>query len=183
MQKANPKSTVAPKVHHLNFGMIHCLFRYSTDTVFFKLIFGFNLLLLRLLGEISCSLLCLHSSWRSALCLYLPLRVGHLRASVPCPDRKSSKRRWLGGSGSLRPVGGRGTECGMSLGCQRPVWRFTILWHAVCSSREVVPGSRDTGNGRLHRGRNGRLHRLLAGEVWIVTCACTQDSWWLQQQP
>ena len=21
------------------------------------------------------------------------------------------------------------------------------------------------------------------GEVWIVTCACTQTSWWLQQQP
>ena len=20
-------------------------------------------------------------------------------------------------------------------------------------------------------------------EVWIVTCACTQASWWLQQQP
>ena len=27
MQNANPKSTVAPRVHHLNFGMIHCLFR------------------------------------------------------------------------------------------------------------------------------------------------------------
>ena len=21
------------------------------------------------------------------------------------------------------------------------------------------------------------------GEVWIVTCACTQDSWWQWQQP
>ena len=28
MQKANPKSTVAPKVHRLNLGMIRCLFRY-----------------------------------------------------------------------------------------------------------------------------------------------------------
>ena len=33
-----PKSTVAPKVHHLNFGMIRCLFRYSTDAVYIKLI-------------------------------------------------------------------------------------------------------------------------------------------------
>ena len=37
MQKANPKSTVAPKVHHLNFRMIHCLFTYSTDAVYIKL--------------------------------------------------------------------------------------------------------------------------------------------------
>ena len=41
-------------------------------------------------------------------------------------------------------------------------------------SQEVVPGSRDPGSGRLHR--------IPGGEVWIVTCACTQDSWWLQQQ-
>ena len=36
-----------------------------------------------------------------------------------------------------------------------------------------VPGSWDPGSGALHR--------LLGGEVWIVTCACTQASWWLQQ--
>ena len=41
-------------------------------------------------------------------------------------------------------------------------------------SREVVPGSRDPGCGRLHR--------LPGGEVWIVTCGCTQASWWQQQQ-
>ena len=38
MQKANPKSTVAPKVPHLNLGMICCLFRYSTDEGYIKLI-------------------------------------------------------------------------------------------------------------------------------------------------
>ena len=37
MQKANPKFTVAPKVHRLNFGMICCLFRYSKDAGFIKL--------------------------------------------------------------------------------------------------------------------------------------------------
>ena len=49
------------------------------------------------------------------------------------------------------------------------------LRRAVYSPREVVPGSQDPGSGRLHR--------LLGWVcVWIVTCACTQDSWWLQQQ-
>ena len=41
--------------------------------------------------------------------------------------------------------------------------------------REVVPGSRDPGSGGLHR--------LPGGDVWIVTCACTQASLWRQQQP
>ena len=36
MLKANPKSTVAPKVHHLNFGMICCLFRYFRDARYIK---------------------------------------------------------------------------------------------------------------------------------------------------
>ena len=38
MQKANPKSTVAPKDHRLNFGMILCLFWYSTDAGYIKVI-------------------------------------------------------------------------------------------------------------------------------------------------
>ena len=29
---------IAPNVHHLNFGMIRCLFRYSTDAGYIKLI-------------------------------------------------------------------------------------------------------------------------------------------------
>ena len=44
---------------------------------------------------------------------------------------------------------------------------------AVCSPGEVVPGSWDPGSGGLHR--------LPGGEVWIVTCARTQASWWRQQ--
>ena len=36
------------------------------------------------------------------------------------------------------------------------------------SPGEVVPGSRDPGSGGLHR--------LPGGEVWRVTCACTQAS-------
>ena len=38
MQKAKPKFIVAPKVHHLNFGRICCLFRYSTDAGYVRLI-------------------------------------------------------------------------------------------------------------------------------------------------
>ena len=30
---------------------------------------------------------------------------------------------------------------------------------------------------------SGGLHRLPGGEVWIVTYACIQPSWWQQQQP
>ena len=37
-KKEERKSTVAPKVHSLNFGMIRCLFRYSTDAGYIKLI-------------------------------------------------------------------------------------------------------------------------------------------------
>ena len=37
-KKGKNKYVVAPKVHLLNFGMIHCLFRYSTDAGYIKLI-------------------------------------------------------------------------------------------------------------------------------------------------
>ena len=57
----------------------------------------FNLLLLKLLGEISLSLLCLHSSWVSALDLDLPLRVGRLRASVLRSDTTGLKEQLLRG--------------------------------------------------------------------------------------
>ena len=83
MQKANPKSTVAPKVHCLNFGVIRFLFRYSADAGTSSWLWRFNPLLLRLHREIFISLLCLHSSWVSALDLALPLLVGRLRVSVP----------------------------------------------------------------------------------------------------
>ena len=70
-------------------------------------LWSFNPLLLRLLGEISPSLLCLHSSRGSALDLDPPLHVGRLRASVPCPDRTGLKEQLLRGSGSLGRGEGR----------------------------------------------------------------------------
>ena len=79
---------------------------------------GFNLLLLRLLGEISLSLLCLHSSQGSTLDLALPLRVGRLRASVLPQDRVKGAADLVALVHSGRGDGGYG--CGASLWRQRP---------------------------------------------------------------
>ena len=119
MQKASPKSTVAPKVHRLNFGMFRCLFRYSTDAGTSSWLWSFNLLLLRLLGEISLSLLCSRSSWGSALDLDLPLCVGRLRASVPRPDRTGLKEQLIQGLWLTQAGGREGYGCGASLRRQR----------------------------------------------------------------
>ena len=84
----------------------------------------FNLLLLRLLGEISLSLLCSHSSWVSALNVVPPLRVGRLRASVLCSDRTGLKEQliralWLTQAGGREGYGVRGepvaAEAGVTL--------------------------------------------------------------------
>ena len=90
--------------------MICCLFRYSTDAGTSSCLWRFNPLLLRLLGEISLSLLCSYSSRGSALDLDPPLRVGHLRASVSRPDRTGLKEQLLRGLWLTQAGGGRGTE-------------------------------------------------------------------------
>ena len=84
----------------------------------------FNLLLLRLLREISLSLLRSHSSWGSALDLDPPLSVGRLRASVLLSDRMGLKEQliwglWLTqawGEGGVRMRGEpAAAEAGMTL--------------------------------------------------------------------
>ena len=70
-----------------------------------------------LLGEISLSLLCSHSSWGSALDLAPLLRVGHLRVCVPCPDRTGLKEKlirglWLTQAGGEGGVQNAGRACG-----------------------------------------------------------------------
>ena len=152
-------------------GLIRCLFRYFTDAGTSSWLWRFNLLLLRLLREISLSLLCSRSSWGSALDLASPLGLGRLRVCVLCSDRTGLKEqliRWLW----LTQAGGR--EGFGVLGEPAVAWRCTSLRHAVRSPGEVVPGSRDPGSGGLHR--------LPGGTVWIMTCACTQDFWWQQKQ-
>ena len=131
----------------------------------------FNPLLLRLLGEISLSLLFLHSSCGSALDWALRLCVGPLRASVLHSDRTGLKEQLLRGLWLTQAGGREGYGCGASLWWQRPAWSCNSLRRAVRSPREVVPASWDAGSGGLHR--------LPGGEVWRVTCAHTQASWWL----
>ena len=82
---------------------------------------SFNPLLLRLLGEISLSLLCSHSSRGSALDLDLPLHVGHLRASVLHPDRRGLKEWLIRGLWLTQATGREGYRGGgASLRQQRP---------------------------------------------------------------
>ena len=80
----------------------------------------FNPLLLRLLGETSLSLLCLHSSWVSALDLDPPLRVGRLRASVLLSDRTELKEQLTWGLWLAQAGGREGYGCGARLQWQRP---------------------------------------------------------------
>ena len=71
-----------------------------------KMMWGFNPLLLRLHGEISLSLLCLHSSCCSDLDLAPTLHVSHLRVSVLHSDRMQLKYQLIRGL-LLTQVGGR----------------------------------------------------------------------------
>ena len=73
-------------------------------------------MLLRLLGEISLSLLCSYSSRGSALDLDPPLRVGHLRASVLRSHRTGLKEQLLRGLWLTQAWGGRGTDAGRACG-------------------------------------------------------------------
>ena len=75
----------------------------------------FNPLLLRLLGEISLSLLCSHSSWGSALDFAPLLRVGRLRASVLRSDRTGLKGQLIRGLWLTKAGGREGYRCGVSL--------------------------------------------------------------------
>ena len=79
----------------------------------------FNPLLLRLLGEISLSFLCSHSSRGSALDFDLPLRLGRLRASVLHSDRTGLKEQLIQGLWLTQASGREGYGCGESLWRQR----------------------------------------------------------------
>ena len=81
-------------------------------------------MLLRLLGEISLSLLCSHSSCGSALDLAMLLHIGVLRASVLCSDRMGLKEQLIQGHWLTQALGREGygmkdepmvAEAGMTL--------------------------------------------------------------------
>ena len=75
-----------------------------------------NPLLLRLLGEISLSLLCSYSSRGSALDLHPPPHVGHLMASVLCSHRMGLKEQLLWGLWLTQAGGGKGMDAGRACG-------------------------------------------------------------------
>ena len=114
-------------------------------------------MLLRLLGEISLSLLCLHSSRGSALDLVLPLRVGHLRPSVLRSDRMGLKKPlilglWLtqaGGEGRIRMRG------------KPAVAEAIVTLHQPEAQRRFSQGSclwiTDPGSDGLHRLPGGSV--------------------------
>ena len=88
----------------------------------------FNTLLLRVLGEISLSFLCSHSSWGSALDLAPPLHVGCLRATLPHPESLNEQL-----SSGLSLTQARGRE-GYQL-CSKPAVAeagMTLQQAAVC---------------------------------------------------
>ena len=82
-------------------------------------------MLLRLLGEVSLSLLCLHSSWGSALDLDPPLHVGLLRASVLRSDRTGLKEQLIRG---LWLTQARGRE-GYGMRCEPAVAEASVTLH------------------------------------------------------
>ena len=88
---------MAPKVHPLNLGWFIVYSGIPQMQGTSSWLWWFNPMLLRLLGEISLSLLCSHSSRGSALDLDPPLCVGRLRASVLRSERMGLKEQLLWG--------------------------------------------------------------------------------------
>ena len=82
-------------------------------------LWSFNPLLLRLLGEISLSLLCSHSSRGSGLDLDPPLRVGRLRESVLRSHRTGLKKHLIQGLWLTQAGGRERYGCRASLRHQR----------------------------------------------------------------
>ena len=156
MQKANPTSTVAPKVHCLNLGWFVVYSGVPQMQGTSRWLWRFNPLLLRLLEEISLSLLCSHSSWGSVLDLALPLHVGRLRASVLLSDRMGLKEQlirglWLTQARRREGYGMRGEPMVAEASVMfqqphRPSWKFKSLglwclqtWPARTSLSSLAP--------------------------------------------
>ena len=109
----------------------------------------FNPLLLRLHRKIFLSLLCLHSSWGSALDLALPLHVGCPLASVLRPHMRELKERlirglWLSQVGVREGYGSYNCNAGQAWGSQgqRDV---RTAWGAPC----VLLGKLSLDHGTL----------------------------------
>ena len=105
-----------------------------------KLMWGFDLLLLRLQREISLSFLCFHSPWASALILAPPLAGGCPQASVPCPDRRGLKQQLIRAPLLTQPGDRKGHSshnwnAGHAWGSR--VWHdIATAWGSLC----ILPG-------------------------------------------
>ena len=96
-KKGKKKYIIALKVHLLNLGWFVAYSGIPQMQGTSSWLWRFNPLLLRLLGEISLSLLCLHSSRGSTLDLAPHLCVGRLRVSVPRSDKTGLKEPQIRG--------------------------------------------------------------------------------------
>ena len=162
--------------------MIRCLFRYSTDAGTSSCLWSFNPLLLRLLGEISLSLLCSYSSRGSALDLDPPLRACRSPEGV-CSSLPQDGVKGAADSGALAHSG-RGGGSGMEEAGRACVGRgrrdVAPAWGAPC----VLPGKLSPDHGTLavavctgsREGRCGEwpvlAHRLLGGGSSSLSVSC-----------
>ena len=154
--------------------MTRCLFRYSTDAGYIKLtveissaapeaaerVFPFSSLFVQLLG--------FSFGFGPASACRSPEGI--------CSSLKQDGVKGSAYSGALAHSAqgkeGYGWMRGEPAAAEAGM---TLHQPEACSPGEVVPGSQDPGSGGLHR--------LPGEEVWKVTWACTQASWWWQQQP
>ena len=125
---------VAPKVHPLNLGWFVVYSGISQMQGTLSWLWRFNVLLLRMLGEISLSLFGSQSSWGPALDLDPPLRVGH----------RSLRSSWIGGSGSLR-LGEGGVWMRDKPVVAEPRRDVATAWGAPC----ILPGHLSLDHGNL----------------------------------
>ena len=125
---------------------------------------SFNPLLLRLLGEISPSLPCSHSSRSSALDLDPPLRVGRLRASIPGPDRTGLKEQLLRGLWLTQAVGREGYRGG---GGEPAASEAGVMLHQPEAHSAFSRGSCPWIPGPWQ----WRAAQAPGRAVWTVTCA------------
>ena len=150
MQKANPKCTVAPKVSSTwilgAFVVYSGILQMQGSSSW---LWRFNPLLLRLHGEISFSILCLHSSWGSTLVLAPPLYVSCCQASIPYPDRRGLKQRLIRAplltqAGEREGYGSHNWNAGRA--CSGKGWRdIATAWGAPC----VLLGKLSLDHGTL----------------------------------
>ena len=151
MQKQTPSLQLLPKSTASTLGIFIVYSGIPQMQGLSSWLWGFNLLLLRLHGEISLSLPCSHSSWCSALVLPLPLHVGRPRASVPHPEKRGLKEQliralFLTQAGEREGYSNHNRNARQACGS-----RGHMTLQQPEAPRVFSHGSQDPGSGMLHR--------------------------------